>query len=190
MLLQGKINQIIKFISIMEVFGICFIIGMAFALQLLWNDLPCPLCLLQRLGLLGIALGFLLNIRYHVRPSHYAISLLSALFTAFVALRQIALHISDPIGYGKAIFGMHMYTWCFIICMIAIIYLALAISFPWQYQLTKNDTAIVNPRSKLLGAFSHTAFLLLVILVIANIISVLLECGLSQCPDNPIKYII
>lgn len=95
MLLQGKINQIIEFISIMEVFGICFIIGMAFALQLLWNDLPCPLCLLQRLGLLGIALGFLLNIRYHVRPSHYAISLLSALFTAFVALRQIALHISD-----------------------------------------------------------------------------------------------
>ena len=74
--------------------------------------------------------------------------------------------------------------------MIAIIYLALAISFPWQYQLTKNDTAIVNPRSKLLGAFSHIAFLLLVILVIANIISVLLECGLSQCPDNPIKYII
>ena len=190
MLSQGKINKIIRFISVVEVLGVCFIIFMAFIFQFLWSDLPCPLCLLQRLGLLGIALGLLFNIRYHVRPSHYATALLSALFTAFVALRQIALHISDPLGYGGTLFGMHMYTWCFVICMVAIIYLTLAMSFPLQYQLKKDDSEIVNSPSKPLRVCVHVVFLLLITLVAANIISIVLECGLSECPDNPIKYMV
>ncbi|AFJ42985.1 hypothetical protein OOM_0453 [Francisella orientalis str. Toba 04] len=46
---------------------------------------------------------------YNVRPSHYALSLLAAVLTSFISLRQIALHVSDPVGFGSTVFGLPMY---------------------------------------------------------------------------------
>src|SRR3990167_6896576 len=81
-----------------EVVGVMLVIVLAFLMQFVCNELPCPLCLLQRFGFMAIAFGFLLNFRFGFRPSHYSIILLSSLFTAFVALRQVALHILPGSG--------------------------------------------------------------------------------------------
>ena len=187
---QNKINNFVKFISGIEVLGICLIIVAAFGFQLLMGELPCPLCLLQRLGLLGIAFGFLLNMRYHVRPSHYALSLLAALFTAFVSLRQISLHVTTPEGFGPAIMGFHMYTWVFIISMIAVIYIAVVMSFPRQYEIKQNDSEYAEARSKKIRIFTHVAFALLALVVFANLASTFVECGLTECPDDPTAYVL
>ena len=87
----------------------------AFAAQLVLGELPCPLCLLQRVQFAMLAIGPILNIRHGPRPSHYAASLLTAALGAVVAARQILLHIlpGDP-GYGSALFGHHYYTWSLI----------------------------------------------------------------------------
>src|ERR1700738_471503 len=90
--------------------GLCAIAGVlaaAFAAQLLLNELPCPLCLLQRIQFAMLAAGPILNVRFGPRPSHYALSLLVAAAGAAVAMRQILLHImpGDP-GYGSALLGM------------------------------------------------------------------------------------
>ena len=83
------VERIDRWLNGIEACGIVLVLTMAFGFQYLFNELPCPLCLLQRIGFTIVALGFLLNIRFGLRPSHYAIALLGALFTAFVALRQV-----------------------------------------------------------------------------------------------------
>ncbi|MFZ9035922.1 MAG: disulfide bond formation protein B [Francisellaceae bacterium] len=183
-----RVNNFVKFISALEILGICLIIGVAFFFQYIFGELPCPLCLLQRLGLLGIAFGFLLNMRYRVRPSHYALSLLSAVITSFIALRQISLHITTPEGYGSAFLGMHMYTWVFVICMIAIVYIAIAMSFPQQYEIRREASEVDEARAKSIRLFTHIVFLIFFIVVLINAASLFLECGVTQCPDNPEVY--
>src|SRR5579862_2934195 len=79
--------------SLFELVAVITVLAMTLLLQFVFNELPCPLCLLQRIGFVGIAYGLLLNLRFGFKPSHYAVVILSGLFTAFVALRQIALHV-------------------------------------------------------------------------------------------------
>ncbi len=182
-------NNLIKLVSAVEIFGICLMVSAAFFFQFIMHELPCPLCLLQRLGLLGIAFGFLLNAHYHVRPSHYSLSLLAAVLTAFISLRQIALHITDPIGYGSTLFGFHMYTWVFILSLSAIIYIALIISFEHQYELHKNKQEISEGHNGKVRVFTHIIFALFITLITTNLLSTYFECGLSQCTDNPTHYL-
>ena len=114
-----NINHAERFFNFIELTGIFFMLLLCFIFQIVLHELPCPLCLLQRLGFLCVALGFMMNLRFGLRPSHYAISILSALFTGFVALRQIALHVVPGSGsYGAAFLGMHLYTWSFVISMV------------------------------------------------------------------------
>lgn len=187
---KSVINDSIKFLSTIESTGIAIIILMAFFFQIFMGELPCPLCLLQRLGLLAIGFGFLLNMRFHVRPSHYALSLLAAVFTAFVSLRQVALHVSDPIGFGSTILGMHMYSWVFVISMIAIIYIAVVMSYPQQYEIRKSPQEISEAKNSKIRLLTHVIFLVYVLVIFANVASTFFECGLHECPDNQVKYLL
>ena len=60
--------------------GLIAVLVVAYAEQFAGRDLPCPLCLLQRVALVGVAYGLLLNLRYGPQPQGYAIMLLAALF--------------------------------------------------------------------------------------------------------------
>lgn len=176
-IIQGE-----RLINALELLGLLMVLLMALLFQFVLDELPCPLCLLQRIGFLGISLGFLLNLRFGLRPSHYAVSVLSALFTAFVALRQIALHAVPGTGsYGPAIFDLHMYTWSFIIAMLIAIFTTLSLAIDRQYKAAHTK----NIKWKYL---THILFGILVILTASNAIGVLFECGISQCPDNPSQY--
>ncbi len=182
-----------KMLSTLDVLGLALILIIAFGMQFFMGELPCPLCLLQRLGILAIGFGFLLNIHYHIRTSHYAISLLAAVFTALVSMRQVLLHIvptPGDYGYGSAIFGLHMYTWVFIISIVAIIYIAIVMSWPAQYVLGKTHSdEPAELKAPWARHISHFAFLLFFIVTIANVISLHEECGWHECPDNPIAYV-
>lgn len=101
--------------QLINIFVIIAILSMAFYYQLAFRELPCALCLLQRMGFIGIGLGYVLNLRYGFYASHYAISFLSILFVLISSHLQILLHIipGDP-GYGDTFWGLHFYTWSYI----------------------------------------------------------------------------
>ncbi len=184
MLRPVEITKIEFVCHLLEIIGVIAVLFLAFGAQLLFHELPCPLCLLQRIGFCCIAFGFLLNLRFGLHPSHYAIVILSALYTIFVALRQISLHVVPGTGsYGSAIFGLHLYTWSFIISMIIIIVTTLMFSIDRQY---------LHPQlnSQRLRWITHGLFAIVTLLLVMNIISVFLECGFKQCPDNPVTYIL
>lgn len=167
-------------INLFEFLAVIFVLLIALVFQFVLDELPCPLCLLQRIGLLGVAFGFLLNLRFGVRPSHYAIVLMSAIFTSFVALRQISLHVIPGTGaYGSAIFGIHLYTWSFIFSVCIMIVTTLLLGVDTQYLATLRK----DPRWRVWRRFVLVAMLLV---LVVNIVSVVQVCGLHECPDNPI----
>ena len=54
---QSKIN-FFKILNALDVIGIIIILIVAFGFQFYLKELPCPLCLLQRVGLIAMAFGF------------------------------------------------------------------------------------------------------------------------------------
>ena len=107
--------------SVIGLLGVIFILLAAFVMQLFYHEQPCPLCLLQRAGFVGIGISLLMNLRYGNRVAHWALAILSACAGIAVSIRQILLHITDAVGFGSAVWGLHMYSWCFIAFSVTIV---------------------------------------------------------------------
>lgn len=170
-------------LNALGLYAIAAVLAAAFVAQFLLHELPCPLCLLQRIQFAMLAIGPILNIRHGPRPSHYAASLLAAIAGAAFAARQVLLHImpGDP-GYGSALFGFHYYTWALIGFCVAIVAIAAILLVDNQFK--PDDTA---PPAKA-GGFARAAVWLVIALIAANVVSTLVECGFGACPDNPVDY--
>lgn len=181
-MLPGKFGQSTAlFLNAAQFFLIIGLISYAIFDQLAFTDLPCPLCLLQRVGFLLIAFGLLLNVRFGFLVGHYSIILISALYTSFVALRQIALHVIPGTGsYGNPFLGYHLYTWSFVVSMSLIITNCFLLGIQSQYQ---SKDFLYKWRN-----LSNLMFALAVVVVLGNIILTIFECQFSTCPDNLTAY--
>src|SRR5882757_3950749 len=170
-------------LNALGLYAIALVLAAAFAAQLLLGELPCPLCLLQRVQFALLAIGPILNVRFGPRPSHYALSLLVAAAGAAFAMRQVLLHIApgDP-GYGSALLGFHYYSWAFLGFAAAIVLIAAMLLFDRQF----DDNAEAPPIAA--DAFAHIAVWLVIGLTTLNVLSTLLECGFAACADNPLSY--
>jgi disulfide bond formation protein DsbB len=161
---------------------VALVLAAAFAAQLLLHELPCPLCLLQRIQFAVLAIGPIMNIRWGPRPSHYALSLLAAAAGAAFSTRQILLHIMPgDAGYGTALLGYHYYSLALIGFAAAIVLLAIVLLFDRQFEA---DSA--TPYAA--GAFATIAVWLVIGLTALNVVSTLLECGFGACAEDPILY--
>ncbi len=138
-------------LNALSLYAVALVLTAAFAAQLVLHELPCPLCLLQRILFATLAIGPILNIRFGPRPSHYATSLLAATAGAVVSSRQVLLHIMPgDAGYGSALMGYHYYTWALIGFIAAIVLLASILLFDRQF-----DDTVPQPIS--CGAFAQAA---------------------------------
>jgi disulfide bond formation protein DsbB len=169
-------------LNALSLYAVALVLAAAFAAQLLLHELPCPLCLLQRLQFTVLAIGPILNIRWGPRPSHYALSLLAAAAGAAFSTRQILLHIMPgDVGYGSAMFGYHYYSWALIGFSAAIVLVAATLLFDRQFD--RDDATPAAP-----GTFAITAVWLVIGLTALNMASTLLECGFGTCAENPLVY--
>jgi disulfide bond formation protein DsbB len=170
-------------LNALGLYALALVLAAAFAAQLLLGELPCPLCLLQRLQFTLLAIGPILNIRFAPRPSHYALSLLAAIVGAAFSTRQILLHIlPGDAGYGTALLGSHYYSLALIGFATAIVLLAVILLFDRQFEADKTALPVVP------GAFATTAVWLVIALTALNVVSTLLECGFGACAENPVVY--
>jgi disulfide bond formation protein DsbB len=117
-----RLERIVSIFGIIAVF--VMLIG-ALVMQFVYHEAPCPLCELQRVGMMSIAIALFMNLKYGARVAHWALVILTASAGIAVSMRQILLHVNDPIGFGSAVLGLHMYTWCFIGFGFAIVGVAL-----------------------------------------------------------------
>jgi disulfide bond formation protein DsbB len=162
--------------------GICGSLLMAFYLQIFKGELACPLCMLQRIGLMLVGLGLFLNVRFGPSVVHYAMIIVSSMVGASVSLRQDLLHIVPGTGgYGSTIFGYHLYTWGFVAFMAMILFTALMLVID-RNRMTGQARHGPNWLATGLGT-------LLIVIAIGNLLSNFLVCGFSVCTDTPTGYI-
>ncbi len=150
--------------------------------QIFLEDLPCPLCLLQRLGFTACMVALFLNVIYGPKPWHYALLLFSGLFGAAVALRQISLHvIPGTPPYGNEFFSLHFYTWAFIAFVTVLVLTSFLLLIPSQ-----DDNGYVPFAGHPLWVRCILCFGILVISL--NMVLALLECGFWTCESSPQSY--
>lgn len=168
-------------LNALALYVISGILLIAFYWQFAHSELPCPLCLLQRVAFAGLAVGPVLTIRQGPKPQHLGLVIMAALVGAGIAGRQMLLHISpgDP-GFGSTLLGLHFYTWAFVAFAGAL--LAAGV------MLTLSPQQAGEARAPARGLFEDAAVWLIMALVALNALSVLAQCGFSGCPANPVHY--
>lgn len=167
------------------------VIGAAFSIQVFQADMPCPLCMLQRMAMVLVVIAALwmignarkgqLTLNMYVRS--YGLMILAAVLGAAIAGRQIQLHIlpGDP-GYGDPILGLHMYTWSYITFVVVIVFSGIMLVFGRTFQ-----PAV--PNGDLAKWVSRIIVWIFLILVAANVVSVFVEEGFNWVlPDDPVRY--
>lgn len=168
-------------LNVLGLLGISFTLLVAFYYQFWHHELPCPLCLLQRLGLISIGFGFLMNTLFGSSTLHYGLGIVSALLSGLASSRQIFLHIVPGSGsYGSSLFGMHFYTWGLLAALLSLVFIATLLII--EALIYKKPQPIKTPWS------SKLVIIIFIGLITANVLSVLIECGLEECPDNPVTY--
>jgi disulfide bond formation protein DsbB len=174
----------------LNVWVLVLILAVAFGMQLILSEPPCPLCVVQRIALMMCALGplyVLLDVRdgvlsYRAIAIGSGISIISALLGVTASTRQVLLHIlpSDR-GFGSPLLGLHLYTWSLIAFISQIAASGLMLigagalkeqqSAPWRIT---NVTAVV-----------------FLVIVITNLISVIAEAGFNwDLPADPVGYLL
>ena len=152
------------------------ILSYAFVSQIYFGELPCPLCLMQRMGFVIIGLALVMNIRCGAYSAHYGWGIIGGLVGMMVSLRQVLLHaLPGDAGFGTTFLELHFYTWAFIGYLGLIAALAILLMLPNR-----------DVRSRSL--FANTVVILFIAIVFANLASTLLECGIGPCADDPVKY--
>ena len=163
-----------RFLNRLWIFVLCGVLTGGYMYQLFEHEQPCPLCMLQRLAMIGIAASILLNLRFGFKEEHYGLALLSAIFGISISLRQIALHVCPQFPtFGQPILHYDLYVWAFIVFMCSM----LATSVLLMLYIFTNDKPVHSAWSQ----WDKLAFAFVFLLAFANTISTFMECGLSPC---------
>jgi disulfide bond formation protein DsbB len=172
------------FLAAFCIVAVCGVLLGAFWQQYGKGEFPCPLCILQRMGMILCALGpaWLLcraargPVDAHDYAQCYGLSVLGAILGGAISLRQVLLHIApgDP-GYGDAVLGLHLYTWAFVV------FVTVVAASGIQLLFLPRSAEAARP-----GVVGYGAVLLLGAIIAANAVAVFVESGLHwYLPDNP-----
>lgn len=179
---KQRLLAIVNYVFLLLVmFVIAAILTAAMSLQYLNGELPCPLCLLERVAMLGVCFGIMLNFRRGFSYQNTGFSLLFAIFLLVVSVRQTLLDIYPRPGHayiGSAVFGIHMPVWSVIIA------LSLLISFAIKLAILGGDDYLRSAEVSEFPALKKTADILsacVIAICLINLVSVVLQCGLGEC---------
>jgi len=169
-----------------QVLAVCGVLLGSISYQFLNGELPCPLCVIQRLCFLLACTGPLVILRMisreeagvRIQARGFALCILASLPGALTSMRQVLLHITagDP-GYGPPVMGMHLYSWAFVVFACLMFGSALGL-------LGLQENPLSLPRW-------FTTSLNLLVLAIATIIvlsTIVMEGWHWVLPDNPVHY--
>ena len=182
--------QLYLLAAVANVWALIFILAAGFALQFVLGELPCPLCVMQRIARMLCALGPLhillssCNGPLTVRAAAVGngIAIVSAMLGAIGSGRQVLLHIlpGDP-GFGSPVLGLHPYTWGLIAfaCQIAASGVMLIM------------TAWLEDKPIRGRALAQSSAIALAAVVIGNLVLVIAEAGLHwDLPESPVEYLL
>jgi disulfide bond formation protein DsbB len=151
----------------------------ALFMQFALGEIPCPLCLLQRVAMFGVSFGIIRDFREGFSPRNSGLSMIFALFLLIVSVRQVLLDIYPRPGHeyiGSAVFGLHMPVWSVLIAT------ALLGAYALKFALLgSGDRLVPLQKFPALAKATNLLSLFVVVLAAVNFASVVLQCGADAC---------
>ena len=158
---------------------IAAILTAAMGFQYLNHEIPCPLCLLQRVAMFGVCFGLIANFRNGYSERNAGWSMLFALFLLIVSVRQTLIDIYPRPGHayiGSAVFGIHMPVWSVLIAT------AILIAFGLKFTILGGDGLRSGQKpAGILGRIATAASIYVIALCAINFVSAIVQCGLDAC---------
>ena len=166
---------------LLVMFVIAGILTTAMSLQYANGELPCPLCLLERVAMFGVCFGIMLNFRRGFSYQNTGFSLLFAIVLLVVAVRQTLLDIYPRPGHeyiGSAIFGIHMPVWSVIIALTLLTAYAIKLAIlgddEFLREVDVGEFPVMRKIADILGIY-------VIALCLINLVSVVVQCGFGEC---------
>ena len=169
------LDRLVLLIMLVALAGI---LTAAMVMQYAFGELPCPLCLLQRVALFGCCFGLIQQVRDGESERGSGISLAFALLLLVISVRQTLLDLFPRPGHGyigSAVFGVHMEVWSVFVAV------ALLLGFAIRFLLFGAPHAAPEPAGSMTHRFARGLEIYVVMICAINLISVVLQCGLGEC---------
>jgi len=183
--------RVLNFLGLLAMVGV--LVG-AYVYEFGYRDVPCTLCLLQRLAMVAVAFGAAMNVMLGPDPRHYAVCLISAIFGGAISVRQSLLHINPYFDtttgqptleattngpFGAPVWGLSLYVWGVI--LFATVILAVGIVQLFRSQFAAAEGPQEPDR---LARLAMVAVGILVLVAAAETLTTFLECGFGDCPND------
>ena len=162
------------------------ILTTAMMFQYRGGEIPCPLCLLQRVAMFGVCFGIMLHFRDGASARHDALSMLFALFLLIVSARQTLLDIYPRAGHGyvgTAIFGIYMPVWSVIVSV------AILLAYTIKIAVLGGENVRDDEKPELMSSAQSLLSYYMIALCAINFISVIVQCGMQACHTTGYKLL-
>jgi disulfide bond formation protein DsbB len=150
------------------------------------GEIPCPLCLLQRVAMFGVCFGITLHFRHGYSARNDGVSMLFALLLLVVSARQTLLDIYPRPGHsyiGSAVLGLHMPVWSVVIAV------AILLAFAIKLAVLGGEHLRDRQPSPMLGRVARLLSLFVIAICLINLGSVLLQCGAAACHTSEYRLL-
>jgi disulfide bond formation protein DsbB len=154
------------------------ILTAAMAMQYALGEIPCPLCLLQRVAMFGCCFGLVQQLRKGDSERGTGIALIFAVLLLVISVRQTLLDIYPRTGHdyiGSAVLGLHLPVWSVIIAVALLLGLAVRLA------MFGGERATEGGEDALSRLVVQPLAIYVVVICAVNFLSVLAQCGLDQC---------
>jgi disulfide bond formation protein DsbB len=173
--LTATLDRLILYLMLVALAGV---LTAAMGFQYLDGEIPCPLCLLERVAMFACCFGLIWQLKDGGSQRGAGVAMISAVMLLVISVRQTLIDIIPRPGHayiGSAVFGLHMAVWSVLIAVALLIGFAARLAVLGGLNWT--PPAERSARSRL-----NTGLGLYVAMLCAiNLISVLVQCGFGQC---------
>jgi disulfide bond formation protein DsbB len=173
--LSATLNELFLFAMML---AMAAILTVAMILQYYGGEIPCPLCLLQRVAMFGVCFGIILHFRHGYSARNAGFSMLFALLLLIISARQTLLDICPRPGHsytGSAVLGLHMPVWSVIIAV------AILLAFAIKTAALGGEYPRETELSPTLGRFAKLLSLYLIAICLINFVSTILQWRSGAC---------
>ena len=147
-------------------------VGMACVyLGFIKGESPCLLCGHERFGMVAVGVLGLFMVRYGVKIKYVALVFLCGFWFLFEGLRHVGNHAARDIGqgFGEAMFGLHTYTWAFVVYWCVILAMALMLFFIRKDNVLGKDLLEPSVKIKEFSGYAKGVVALSTLIIFANV---------------------
>jgi len=170
-----------RLVLLLMLLALAAVLTAAMVMQVVFGEIPCPLCLLQRVAMLGCCFGLIHQLHAEESERGTGIAMVFAVVLLVISVRQTLLDIVPRPGHeyvGSAVLGLHMPVWSVVIAV------ALLLGFALRFALFGAPRDVAPAQGTVVRRCARGLEIYVLLVAGLNLVAVVLQCGLGDCPTT------